>query len=176
MFKQVVAIDHPLISRQTAVPQQHVTPASACLNFFKCYWLPEFPPSPRLLKGQNVAKRRLMQVTKQLRSASSHPIQFFVCRDKRSSGGEWLTAVSASWKKYDPSAMAVRLRHSAVWNVAEVTLAVGHLNAVFWNQRMETRGNSLRFWNRKCIKRAKKLFCHEICYFLGRKFSYAGMY
>jgi hypothetical protein len=25
---------------------------------------------------------------------------------------------------------------------------------------METQGSSLRFWNRKCIKWAKKLFCH----------------
>jgi hypothetical protein len=43
-------------------------------------------------------------------------------------------------------------------------------------EQMETWGNSLRFWNRKFIKWAKKLFRHQICYFLGGKFSYAGMY
>jgi hypothetical protein len=134
MFKQVVTIDNPLISRQTAVPQPRVTPASARLNFFKCYWLPWFPPSPRLFKRQNVAKRRLMQATKQLGSASGHLIQFFGCRDKRSSSGEWLTAVSALGKKYETSVTAVRSRHSAVWYVAEMTLTARHLNAAFWKQ------------------------------------------
>jgi hypothetical protein len=33
-----------------------------------------------------------------------------------------LTAVSASWKKYDTPKSAVRLRHSAMWNVSEMTL------------------------------------------------------
>jgi hypothetical protein len=47
---------------------------------------------------------------------------------------------------------------------------------VLETERMETWGNSLRFWNRKCIKRVKKLFRRGICYFLGGKFSYAGMY
>jgi hypothetical protein len=41
---------------------------------------------------------------------------------------------------------------------------------------METWGSSLKFWNRKFIKWVKKMFCRQICYFLGRKFSYAGMY
>jgi hypothetical protein len=36
-------------------------------------------PSPTLLQRQNVAKRRLMQVTKQLGSSSGQPIQFFSC-------------------------------------------------------------------------------------------------
>jgi hypothetical protein len=172
-FKQAVTIDHPLISCQTAVPQQCVTPTSTCLNFFKYYRLPKFPPSPRLLKWQNVAKCWLMQVTKGLGSASGHPIQFFHCRDKRPSSGEWLTAVSASLKKYDTSMTAVRLHHSDVWNVVEVTLPFEC--CIFETERMETWGNSLRFWNRKCIKWVKKLFCQEICYFLGRKFSCAGM-
>jgi hypothetical protein len=97
------------------------------------------------------------------------------CCDKRSSSGEWLTAVCALWKKYETSTMAVRLRHSAVWNMAEVTLTVHHLNTAFWKQWMQTQGNSLRFWNKKCIKWVKKLFHREICDFLGRKFSCAGM-
>jgi hypothetical protein len=62
------------------------------------------------------------------------PNTVFGCRDKRLSSGEWLTAVSASWKKYDTSATAVRLRHSAVWNMEEVTLTARHLNAAFWKQ------------------------------------------
>jgi hypothetical protein len=75
-----------------------------------------------------------MQVTKQLVLASGHLIQFFVCCDKRPSSGEWLTAVSALWKEYDTSTTAMRLRHAAVWNVAEVTLTVHHLNTAFWEQ------------------------------------------
>jgi hypothetical protein len=81
--------------------------------------------------SQAVAKCRLMQVMKQLGSASSHPIQFFGCRDKRPCNGEWLAAVSASWKKHDTSATAARLHYSAVWNVAEVTFTARHLNTVF---------------------------------------------
>jgi hypothetical protein len=49
-------------------------------------------------------------------------------------------------------------------------------HCILETERMETLGNSLRFWNRKCIKRVKKLFHHEICYFLGGKFFYAGIY
>jgi hypothetical protein len=45
---------------------------------------------------------------------------------------------------------------------------------VLERERMETWGNSLRFWNRKCIKRVKWWFRREICYFVGGKFSYAG--
>jgi hypothetical protein len=75
-----------------------------------------------------------MQVTKQLGSASGHLIQFFGCREKRPSNEESLTAVSASWNKYDNPATAVRLRHSAVGNVTEMTLTAHHLHAVFWKQ------------------------------------------
>jgi hypothetical protein len=74
-----------------------------------------------------------MQVTKQLGSASSHPIQFLGYRDKRPSSEECLTAVSASWKKYDNPTTAMRLHHSAVRNIVEMTLT-SHLNAVFWKQ------------------------------------------
>jgi hypothetical protein len=82
MFKQVVTINHPLISRQTTVPQQRVTSVSA----------PKF--LQMLLAAlvwttyQAVAKCRLMQVMKQLVSASGHLIQFFSCRDKKPSSGE----------------------------------------------------------------------------------------
>jgi hypothetical protein len=72
--------------------EHRVILTSACLNFFRHYWLPSFPPSPGHLKRQvccympAVAKRRLMQVTEQLGPASGHPIQFFGCRDRPSSG------------------------------------------------------------------------------------------
>jgi hypothetical protein len=46
---------------------------------------------------------------------------------------------------------------------------------VLETERMETRGNSLRFSNRKYIKRVEKLFRREIRYLLGGKFSYAAM-
>jgi hypothetical protein len=129
-----------------------------------------------------VAKLRLMQVMEQLGWASGRPIQFFSCRERLSSGDR-LTAVSVSQKKYDTPASAVRFCHSTVWNVGELTLEINLYElttpfecCVLETERMETWGNSLRFWNRKSIKWVKKLFCHEICYFLGRKFSYAGIY
>jgi hypothetical protein len=124
----------------------------------------------------SIAKCRLMQVTEQLGSASGRPIQFFGCHERLSSG-DWLTAVSALRKKYDTPASAVRLRHSAVWNMAEMTLRINLYelimpfeHCVLETEWMETQGNSLRFWNRKCIKWVKKLFHCQICYFLGRKF------
>jgi hypothetical protein len=59
-------------------------------------------------------------------------------------------------------------------NVYELAAPFEH--CVLETEQMETQGNSLRFWNRKCIKWVKKLFCHQICYFLEGKFPYAGMY
>jgi hypothetical protein len=96
---------------------------------------------------------------------------------QRLSSGEWPTTISASWKKYKPPS-AVRLCHSAVSNLAEMTLKINLHEltmpfefCVLETEWMETRGNSLRFWCRKCTKWAKKLFCHQIFYFLGGKFS-----
>jgi hypothetical protein len=98
-------------------------------------------------------------------------------------GTDWLTAVSASRKKYGTLTSAVRLRDSGMWNVAEMSLESNlyELTAPFEcsileTEPIETRGNSLRFWNRKCIKWVKKLLRRKICYFLGRKFPYAGKY
>jgi hypothetical protein len=128
-------------------------------------------------KSQAVAKRRLMQVTKQLGSASSHPIQFFGCCNKTPKSGEWLTAVSVSWKKYNNPVTAVRLCHSAVYNVVEMTLTRAPFECcILLTEWMETWENSLRFWNRKCINWVKILLRREICYFLSGKSSYAGMY
>jgi hypothetical protein len=67
------------LSRVKPVPQQCVTSASArkLLQMLLAALV--------LTKSQAVAKRRLMQVMKQLGSASGHPIQFFGCRDRSSS-------------------------------------------------------------------------------------------
>jgi hypothetical protein len=99
------------------------------------------------------------------------------------SSGEWLTAVSASQKKYDSPTSAMRLRHSDVWNLTEMTLEINLYElttpyecCILETEWMETQGNSLRFWNRKCINWEKQLFCRQICYFLGREFPYAGTY
>jgi hypothetical protein len=76
--------------------EHRVTSTSMRLNFYKCYWLPSFPPSPGQLERQDEvphasgAKRRLMQVTEQLGSAFGRPIRFFGCRERPSSG-DWLT-------------------------------------------------------------------------------------
>jgi hypothetical protein len=59
------------------------------------------------------------------------------------SSGERLTVVSASWNKYDTYMTAMRLRHSAVWNMAEVTLTARHLNAAFWKQNKWKLGEIL---------------------------------
>jgi hypothetical protein len=94
-----------------------------------------------------------------------------------------LTTVCALRKKYDTPASAVRLHHSTLWNMGEMTLEINLCEVtapfeccILETEWMETWGNSLRFRNRKCIKCVKKFFHHQICYFLGRKFSYAGMY
>jgi hypothetical protein len=86
-------------------------------------------------------------------------------------------------KKYDTTVSAMRLHHSAAWNLAEMTLEINlyELNMPFQccvleTEQMATQGNSLTFWNRKCIKWVKKLFRCQICYFLGGKFPSAGMY
>jgi hypothetical protein len=134
------------------------------------------------LPHASIAKCQLVHITEQLRSVSSCPIQFFTCHERPSSG-DWLTAVSASRKKYDTPTSAVRSHHSAVWNVAEITLEINLYELTVPSEccaseteSMETRRNSLRFWNRKCNKWVKKLFYSQICYFLGGKFPYAGLY
>jgi hypothetical protein len=137
----------------------------------------------RELPHASVAKHRLTQVTEQLGSASGRPTQFLVVVRDRVVGTDWLTAACALWKKYNVALLAMRLRHSAVWNVAEMTLEINLYKlttpfelCVLEMEQVETRGNSLRFWNRKCIKWVKRLFRSQICYFLSRKFPYAGVY
>jgi hypothetical protein len=146
MFKQVVAINHSFISRQTAVPpnnvEHRVTLTSVCLHFFKCYWLPSFPPTPRQMKQQvscympAVAKRRLMHVTEQLGSASGRPVQFFCCRD-RPLTGDWLQSVHRGRNTSPlcrPWGCAILL--CATWGKWPWRLAsmnwLCHLNAAFW--------------------------------------------
>jgi hypothetical protein len=58
----------------------------------------------------------------------------------------------------------VRLCHFTVWNMGEMTLEINFYEltapfecCVLETERMETWGNSLRFWHRKCIKRVKKI-------------------
>jgi hypothetical protein len=68
---------------------------------------------------------------------------------QRVSSGEWLTAVSASRKKYDTPTLAVWLRHSAVWNWAKMTLEIKlcELTAPFEHCFVnETNGNSGKFF------------------------------
>jgi hypothetical protein len=76
--------------------------------------------------------------------------------------------------------LAVRLRHFTMWNVAEMTLAINlyELTAPFENciletEQMETRGNSLRFWNRKYIKWVEKCFVDNLL-FVRREISLCG--
>jgi hypothetical protein len=166
--------------------EHRVTSTSTCLNFFKCYWLPSFPPSPGTLKQQvscympAIAKCRLMQVMEQLGSASDRPIQFFSCHERPCSG-DWLQSVHHGRNMtppHRPWGCTIPLCETWgkwPWRLTSMNWP-RHLNAAFWKQQMETCGNSLRFWNRKYSKWIKKLFRHQICYFLGGKFSYVGMY
>jgi hypothetical protein len=78
---------------------------------------------------------------------------------------------------------AMRMRHSAAWNVVEMTLEINLYeltmpfeHCILEMEQKETLMNSLRFWNRKCIMWVQKLLHRQICYILGRKFPYAGMY
>jgi hypothetical protein len=197
-LNKAVAIDHPLILRQTAVPPTTppttwgdcgFTSTSTCLNFFKCYWLPSFPPSPGQLKRQvschmpALPNAGLCRYWNHYNQILATGYNFLVLVRDRVMGTDRLTAVSVLQNKYDTPPLAMKLRHSAVWNEAEMTLEINlyELTAPFEHcvletEQMETQGNSFRFWNRKCIKWVKKLFHCQMCYFLGGKFSYAGMF
>jgi hypothetical protein len=95
MFKQVVAIDQPLISHQAAVPPTmwnimslqlaHAKTSSNALAAFvssKSRAVEAASELPHTI----VAKHRLRQVTEQLGSVSSCLIQFFSCHDRPNSG------------------------------------------------------------------------------------------
>jgi hypothetical protein len=158
MFKQVVATNAVVSSKSRAAEMESGLPHAR-----RC---------------QHV----LMHITEEVGSASGCLIQFFGCHERLSSG-YWLTEVSALQKKYDMPMATMRLCHSAVQNVAEMTLEINLCqlttpfeHCVLEMEQMETQGNSLRFWNRKCIKWVKKLFHPQICNFFGGKFSYTGMY
>jgi hypothetical protein len=121
-----------------------------------------------------------MQVMEQLGSASGCPIQFFGYRERPSSGG--LTTVCASRKKYDtphrPWGCVIPLCETWRNDLGDYPLWTDHAIWMlhFGNGMNGNVGKFLRFWNRKCIKWVKKLFHCQICYFLGGKFSYVGMY
>jgi hypothetical protein len=50
------------------------------------------------------------------------------------------------------------------------------LNAAFWKQNEQKLGEILEDFETKFIKWAEKLVRRQICYFLGEKFPYAGLY
>jgi hypothetical protein len=50
------------------------------------------------------------------------------------------------------------------------------LNAAFWKWNEWKLGEILEDFETENVLKGKKLFCRQICYFLGRKFSHVGMY
>jgi hypothetical protein len=102
-----------------------------------------------------------------------------VVRD-REVGTDWLHSLCIAEEIRHPRA-AVRLRHSAVWYVAKMTLEINlcELTAPFERcvleaERMETRGNSLRFWNGECIKWVKNIVSSSNLLLLRREISLCG--
>jgi hypothetical protein len=96
-----------------------------------------------------------MQVTEQL-GGFRLPDTIFRLSWQRPSGGEWLTAVFAVQKKYDTPALAVRLCHSAVWNLVEMSVEINlheltepFERCVLETERMETLGNSFKILKQK---------------------------
>jgi hypothetical protein len=121
-----------------------------------------------------------MQVTKQLALASGHPILFFGCCDRdQVVENDWLQSLHCGGNVTPPCRpwgcviLLCETWQKWPWRLTYMTWLC-HLNAAFWKQCMETQENFLRFWYRKCIKWVKKLFCHQICYFVGRKFNMRG--
>jgi hypothetical protein len=153
---------------KTAVPQQHVTSASVpkLFQMLLAALVSSYSQAVGVaseLSHASMAKHRLLLVMEQLGSASGHPIQFFSCCDRaRVVGSDWLQSLYHRRKTTLPRQLWGC--HPAVWNLVEMTLEINlyELTAPFQccvleTERMQTRGNSSRFWNRKCIKWAKKI-------------------
>jgi hypothetical protein len=149
----------------------------AHLNFFKCYWLPEFPPSDWPVEtstcqhcqiqahvGHGTARIGFWPLNKIIWSSWQRPSS----GDRRTDWlTDWLTAVSASWEKYNTPHHEVA---SFCWvKPVEMTLEINicELTTPFEccmleTEQMETRGSCLRFWYRKCITWVKKLFSSNL--------------
>jgi hypothetical protein len=141
---------------QTAVPphnvEHRVTSTSMRLNFFKCYWLPLLPPSPRQLKRQvschmpALPNAGLCRSTEQLGSASGCSIQFFGYHE-RLSNGDWLQSLHCR-RNMTPRRLwdCVILLYETWWTWPwrlTYTNWPCHLNAAFWKQNKWKLGEIL---------------------------------
>jgi hypothetical protein len=107
-----------------------------CLRFLQVWgsW------SSKWAATTSIAKHRLMQVTEQLGSASSHPIQFFSCRG-RPSTGDWLTDCSLCIAKEiwhpcvtrEVASFCHEMQQKWRWRLT-YTNWPRHLNAALWKQ------------------------------------------
>jgi hypothetical protein len=136
MFKQAVTCQHPCIWHQTAVPPagwlppQHGLHASrqnsaperwypgwhslACLNIFKCYGLPEIPPTDWSIETSTCQRCQKQAYIGHgtARIGFWPPIQPFSCRDIDTYWGLIDCSLSITGDIQHPHAMS--LRHSAV--------------------------------------------------------------
>jgi hypothetical protein len=187
---------------QTAVPRSRVASTSTCLmcltvelraskvepprccrlvhlNFFKCYWLPEFPPSDRPVETSTCQRCQMQaDIGHGPAGIGFLPLDtIFWSSWQRLISGNWLQSLHHGRNTTPPchevaSFCCVKLAEMTMEiNVRELTVLFEH--CILEIERMETQGNFLRFWYRKWVQ---KLFCHQICYFLGGKFAYAGTY
>jgi hypothetical protein len=141
----------------------------ACLHFLKHYWPPEFPPSVPQLKQQ------VRFHTPALPNAGScgswnrlvgllppppppPPDIIFWSLWQTPSSGDWLQSVHCGRNKTPPrheiaSFCCVKLAQMTFQiNLYELTAPFEQ--CILETGWMEIRGNCLRFWYRKCIKRA----------------------
>jgi hypothetical protein len=112
------------------------------------------------LPHASIAKCRLMQVTEHLWSVSSRPIQFSGCRDRPSSGDSLQSLhcrknTTCPCQLWGCVILLCEMWQKWPWRLTYMNWPC-HLNAAFWKRNEWKRGgNSLRFWNRKCIKWVK---------------------
>jgi hypothetical protein len=132
-----------------------------------CAWT-SFPPSPGQLKRQVSWHMPELQTPAYAGHGTARisfwPPNTIFRLSWDTEFGDWLGAVSASQKKYDTPMSAIRLYHSAVWNVAEMTLEINLYelivpfeHCILETEWMENQRNCWRFWNKKCIIWVKEL-------------------
>jgi hypothetical protein len=162
-----------------------------CLNFFRCYWLPEFNPHVWLVwssKSASTCQRCQMQA----HAAHGTARIGFWCPSTIFQSSWWKSdrdrVVGTDWlQSLHHGRNATPVCHDVALfccvKHAEMTLEFNpyELTTPFEccaveTEQLETQGNCLRFWYRKCIKQVKNGFVVTFWYLLGGKFSYAGPY
>jgi hypothetical protein len=139
----------------------------ACLNFLLFYWLPEFPTNswPTEASTCQCCQMQTHVGHRTARIGFLPPVQSFGDRDRDLVvGTDWLQSLHHGRNTTPPHHA---LASFCLVKLVEMTLEIKLYElttpfecCILEAEQMETWGSCLRFWYRKCIKWAKKLFCH----------------